>query len=378
MTALPLKKPVLTRDQLENAIVPLLSVSVAMLAGMILIFIAGHDPFQAYSALVSGAIGSPTAIGRTLIQATPFMLTGLSVAIAFRAGLFNIGGTGQLIAGLLAASLVAVRFESMPQLFHVALLLIVAVAAGALWGAIAGALKAVRGAHEVITTIMLNYIAIRIGEYWLRPGGLLQEKGNPNPQSAAFNESSGFWILWSPDPFTVVHFGLVIALLMAFATWFIIDRTTLGYQIRAVGLNPDAAEYGGMSVARVTIISMAIAGGFAGLAGASIAVGDTPALVSKSDFVAIQAGFTGIAVALLGRNTAIGVVCAALLFGALEAGAIQAQFAGGLPPGVATKLIQVIQGLIVLFVGADALMRSVTKRALDSTGFGAEPVKAGA
>ena len=346
----------------DDVLVPILAVITAMLIGMVLIALTGNNPVTAYSALIRGAIGSPTGIGRTLIQATPIILTGLSVAIAYRAGLFNIGAAGQLIMGLLASGWVAIHFGGMPQLLHVPLELVVAAAFGALWGAIAGFLKAARGAHEVITTIMLNYIAIRLGEYLLSQGGLLQEKGNPNPQSPPFTESSGFPVLWSPDPFTAVHMGLFLALGMALVTWFLIDRTSLGYRIRAVGLNPDAAEYGGISVTRITVVAMVLAGAFAGLAGASIGVGDPPPLLAKSDFPAIQAGFAGIAVALLGRNTALGVVLAGLLFGGLEAGAIEAQFSGGLPSGVATKLIQVIQGLIIFFVGADAMFRRHTSR----------------
>ncbi len=346
----------------DALLVPLLAVVTAMLLGMVLIMVTGNDPVAAYSALIRGAVGSPEAIARTLIQATPFILTGLAVAFAFRAGLFNIGGTGQLIMGLLVASFVALHLGGLPQIMLVPIELVVAIAAGAVWGAIAGVLKATRGAHEVITTIMLNYVAIRLGEYVLSQGGLLHDHKTSNPQSPPFPESAGFPILWQPNPFTMVHLGLLVAVIGALVAWFVINRSTLGYQVRAVGLNPDAAEYGGISVTRITIIAMAIAGAFAGLAGIGIAVGDPPALISKSDFPAISAGFTGIAVALLGRNTAVGVVAAALLFGGLEAGAQEVQFSGGLQAGVATKLIQVIQGLIVFFVGADALFRALIDR----------------
>jgi simple sugar transport system permease protein len=327
-----------------------------MLIGMLLIAATGNDPLQAYFALLKGSVGSSNSIARTLIQATPLILTGLSVAFAFRAGLFNIGATGQLIMGMLFSGWVALNISG-PQAFVVPIEIIAAVIGGALWGALAGSLKAIRGAHEVITTIMLNYIAIRLGEWLLSAGGLLQDKGNPNPQSPPFPESAGFPVLWLPNPFSPVHLGIAIALISALAMWFIINRSTLGYKVRAVGLNPDAAEYGGISVTRTTIISMAIAGAFAGLAGVSIAVGDPPVVLAKSDFPVIQAGFTGIAVALLGRNTAGGVIVAALLFGALDAGAQEVQFSGGLEPGVATKLIQLIQGLIIFFVGCDMLFR---------------------
>ena len=376
-------KIAMPRFSLVDVLVPLLAVGTAMLVGMLLLLLSGFNPFQAYGSLIQGAIGSPKNIARTIILATPIILTGLSVMVAFRAGLFNIGATGQLLAGLMAGGWVAINIsfpESMnthgplapalnitwAQFIHIPLVLGAAAAAGAAWGALAGFLKAVRGAHEVITTIMLNYVAIKFGEFLLRPGGALSSAGS-NPVSKPFEPSSGFPYL-AVDSFTQIHLGTVIALVSACAVSFLISRTALGYQMRAVGLNPDAAEYGGINVARITMISMAIAGALAGLAGASIAVGDPPALISKSDFSAIQAGFTGIAVALLGRNTAFGVVCAGLLFGALDAGALEAQFSGGLPPGLGTKLIGVIQGLIILFVGADMLFRKLAERAAAAIG----------
>lgn len=379
----------------EDLLVPVLAVITAMIIGMIMVVLSGFNPFTAYGALARGAVGSSTAIGRTLIAATPIILTGLSVMVAFRAGLFNIGGAGQLIAGLIAAGWVAIHVQfpaswmasgivvpgiisvSWAQLIHVPLALSAAAIAGAAWGALAGFLKAVRGAHEVITTIMLNYVAIRFGEYLLRPGGYLQQKGSSNPTSPPMEPSAGFTILWQPDPFTPVHLGFAIALIAAVAVWFLIARTSLGYRIRAVGLNPDAAEYGGISVAQTTMLAMGIAGALAGLAGASIALGDPPPVLSKSDFTAIQAGFTGIAVALLGRNTALGVICAGLLFGALDAGAVEAQFSGGLPPGVATKLIGVIQGLIILFVGADLVFRRLAERVTGIFGGGGDAAGGG-
>jgi simple sugar transport system permease protein len=343
---------------LEDVLVPILAVGVAMIIGMLLVAASGFNPFQAYGALIQGAAGGTTPIARTLFSATPLILTGLAVAFAARAGLFNIGGTGQLVVGMIVGGWAAFNFGGLPQPLHVALELLLGIIAGGLWGAIAGFMKSVRGAHEVITTIMLNYVAIRLGQWLLDARtGLLHQHGNPDPQSPAFKASAGFPILWSPDPFTQVHLGLLLALLGALLTWFVIERTSLGYQIRAVGLNPDAAEYGGINVAKVTVIAMLIAGAFAGIAGVSIEIGDIHTHLSQSDFDSVAAGFTGIAVALLGRNTALGVVLSGLLFGALQAGAQQVQFSGGLPPGVGTKLIGVIQGLIILFVGADALFR---------------------
>lgn len=357
-----------------DIVVPIVAVVVAMLIGAILVGVAGASPVQAYTALVNGAVFHPQAngdafvfasFGKTLLLATPLFLTGLSVAIGIRAGLFNIGGTGQVVVGMLACGIVGIHFGGLVQPAHIALELLVAALAGAAWGAIAGLLKATRGAHEVITTIMLNFVAIRMGEYLLGQGGLLEEA---NTQSKALTGSAGFPIFWQPLFGVNVHVGLFVALAVCFAIWFLLARTSLGYQIRAVGLSPDAAEYGGISVTRTVVLSMAISGALAGLAGAMWLLGKSaPVALSKADFGALSIGFTGIAVALLGRNTVPGVIAAALLFGGLDAGAANMQVEGGLEGNTATKLILIIQGLIIFFVGADALFRKHVVRLMGSS-----------
>lgn len=357
------------RFDLASALVPLLAVLAAMLVGMILIGLIGYDPFFAYSSLIKGAIGTPSAIGATMLRAAPIVLTGLSVMIAFRAGLFNIGGNGQVIMGLLLGGFIAIHGDFLPGPTHWMVALAGAALAGGLWGAIAGGLKVLRGANEVVVTIMLNYIAVRFGEYLLGLGGPLQEKGSSIPASTAFAESGrlplacppGFESLCRPDPFTEVNVGVIIAVLAATFAWFLIGRTSLGYQIRAVGLQPDAAEYGGMSVTKVTVIAMFIAGAFAGLGGAVATLGELERM-QKSELAVIQIGFTGIAVALLGRNTAFGCLFAGLLMGALDSGAVGIQNQNALPSGVATKLIGVIQGVIVLFIGMDVIFRRLSGR----------------
>ncbi|MEO6867971.1 MAG: ABC transporter permease [Gaiellales bacterium] len=358
----------LRRLDLEAILVPLLAVAAAMLVGMVLIYAIGYDALYAYSALVKGAVGSQVAIGGTMLRAAPIILTGLSVMIAFRAGLFNIGGNGQAIMGLLIAGVIAIKLSAIPGPIHWPIALIGSALAGGLWGAFAGMLKVVRGANEVVVTIMLNYIAIRIGEHLLKLGGPLQEQGSSIPASAKFSEGALLPVLWRPDPFTEVHVGVIVALLAAVAVWFLINRTSLGYQIRAVGLQPAAAEYGGMSVTKVTVIAMFIAGACAGLGGAVATLGELERL-QKSELGVIQIGFAGIAVALLGRNTAFGCVFAGLLMGGLDSGAVGIQNVNALPSGVATKLIGVIQGVIVLFVGADLIFRRLSGRIVG--GFGA-------
>jgi simple sugar transport system permease protein len=351
----------------EAALVPLLAVLAAMLVGMILIYAIGYDALYAYSALVEGAIGSPSAIGATMLRAAPITLTGLSVMIAFRAGLFNIGGNGQAIMGLLLAGTIGIYLSALPGASHWIFALIGAAVAGGLWGALAGFLKVARGANEVVVTIMLNYIAIRLGEYLLGLGGPLQEKGSSIPASATFETSAQLPVFWRPDPFTEVHVGVIVALLGATFAWFLIGRTSLGFQIRAVGLQPQAAEYGGMSVTRITVIAMFIAGAFAGLGGAVATLGELERL-QKSELAVIQIGFAGIAVSLLGRNTAFGCLAAGLLLGALDSGAVGIQNQNALPSGVATKLIGLIQGVIVLFVGADMVFRKLSHRIVGTFG----------
>ena len=363
------------RMQAENVLVPVLAVLAAMLVGMVLIYAIGYDALYAYSSLVNGAIGSMSAIGATMLRATPIILTGLSVMVAFRAGLFNIGGTGQAIMGLLVAGTIAVNLH-LPGASHWIVALVGAALGGGLWGALAGFLKVARGAHEVVVTIMLNYIAIRFGEYLLGLGGPLQEKGSSIPASATFDTSAQLPVFWRPDPFTEVHVGVLVALLMATVVWFLIGRTAIGYQIRAGGLQPDAAEYGGMSVTKVTVIGMFVAGALAGLGGAVATLGELERM-QKSELAVIQIGFAGIAVALLGRNTALGCVFAGLLLGALDSGAVGIQNDNALPSGVATKLIGVIQGVIVLFVGVDLVFRRLSRRIMSTWGVGDQHARGG-
>ena len=362
------------RIRREDLLVPVLAVLTAMLVGMIFIWITGYDAVYAYQRLFFGMTGLQweggllpewytTPFGRTLRLATPLIFTGLAVAVAFRAGLFNIGGQGQMALGMIVAGAVALKLDLPGALgvFQIPLQLAMGALAGAAWGALAGWLKAVRGAHEVITTIMLNYVAYSIGAYLVRVGGPLQLSGSTNKETASFEPGTTMPVIWRPDNFTEVHVGLLLGLVVAALVWFVLERTALGYQIRAVGFNPEAARYGGMDVARVTVVAMALAGGLAGLAGVGYALGDLTKLTDTS-FSSVQAGFTGIAVALLGRNHPLGVVFAALLFGGLSSGGTQIQSDQALAAGVGPKLVDVIQGCIIFFVGADAIFRSIANR----------------
>ena len=299
----------------------------------------------AYGALFRGAFGTPTAISETLVASTPLILAGLSVALAFRAGLFNIGAEGQIILGMVFASYVGFTFD-FPAVIHLPLTLVAGFAGGAVWGAVPGFLKAKTGAHEVITTIMLNYIAVNLLTFLLKTT-TFQRPGRTDPLSKEVADSAR---LPSFGDYRV-NWGILLAILMAFVVWYVLFRTTIGFRFRAVGANPNAAAYAGMSVAGTYVLAMALAGGLAGLAGTANLIGISYSM--SPGF--LNYGFDAIALALLGRTHPFGVVLAALLFGALRAGALTMQ--GSAQVGV--DIIVVIQALIIMFVAAPALVREI-------------------
>lgn len=305
---------------------------------------------SAYGALLRGSIGSWQAITETTAQATPLICAGLGVALAFRAGLFNIGAQGQAIWGAILGAFVGFSIKGLPVFMHIPLALLLAMIFGALWGAIAGFLKAKTGAHEVIVTIMLNYVAALSLSYLLTTQ-LLQQPGRNDPISPVVEFSATMPRLAG----TRLTLGFFIALLAAFAVWWLLERTTLGFRIRAVGINPYAAATAGMSVSRTTIIAMAIAGALGGLAGAQIVL--TPTLLTGyptqlSLGIVATVGFDAITVALLGRSRPLGVVLAGLLFGAMKAGGLTMAAQAQTP----SDLTNLIQALIVLFVAAPAFV----------------------
>lgn len=303
--------------------------------------------YASYRALFDSSLGDAGALSRTLVVSTPLILVGLSVALAFQAGLFNIGGAGQLIVGAMGAAYVGIHVD-LPAVVHLPLALIAGVIGGAAWGGIVGILKARTGAHEVITSIMLNFIAFRLLDYALgteafRRPGRTDPISPEMPDSVRFPEFDGAFD---------VHLGFPIALLVAWGCWWLLRRTTVGFRMRAVGANPHAAGYAGMGVAATTFLSMAIAGGLSGLGGTSILLGSTPRLTGG--FFA-QVGFDAIALALLGRANPVGVVGAGILFGALQAGATGMQAQTSTP----IDIIFVIQALIIVFVAAPAIIRAI-------------------
>jgi general nucleoside transport system permease protein len=369
-------------------ITPLLTVILAFFAGGLVVLATGHNPLRTYKAIWDGTglqwffqfghyqITIPFThhhvffwwntdanglaaynLTQTLILTTTLICTGLAVAFAFRCGLFNIGGQGQYITGAIVSVWVGSSWAGMAQGLHVFLAIALAMCAGASIAAFAGFLKATVGAHEVITTIMLNWIAYWTGSFLFGRGGPLQNSTDISvPISNSVTKTGKLPTFWGNPELQALHVGLFIALGALVVFWLTLNRTTLGYQVRAVGFNPEAARYGGISVARNYVYAMAISGAFAGLGGALDILGWQYQL-GVLDIQVSNIGFIGIAVALLGRNTALGVGLAALLFGALVNGtSTRGLDSSVFPPQLAGNLTLMIQALVLLFVGADVLI----------------------
>jgi general nucleoside transport system permease protein len=355
-------------SRIEGVLLPVGTTLLAFLVGGLAVLAAGHNPISAYHAIFNGTglnyvlpwtssndrIFAAINLQQTLIATTPLILTALAVAFAFRCGMFNIGGEGQYLVGLICALFVGLHFPSMNKPLHVFLAMLASVIGGSVWAGIAGALKASVGAHEVISTIMLNWIAIFGGQYLFELGGPLQGAQRSVPRSNPIASSAQLPAIWGT--LQPLHAGIFIALAALVVYWFILNRTTLGFEVKAVGFNPEAARYGGISVARNYILALAISGAFAGLAGAMDILG-WEFSIATNDIQVSQIGFIGIAVALLGRGRAVGIALAALLFGGLEVGtSTRALDPSVFPPELAGNLATIIQGLIVLFVGAELLL----------------------
>jgi ABC-type uncharacterized transport system permease subunit len=354
-----------------GVITPLLTVIFAFFVAGLVVLITGHDPLSTYKAIFDGSglswllpwtsaddrAVAAINLQQTLIQTTPLVLAGLAVAFAFRCGLFNIGGQGQYIVGSVVGVWVGSSFEHMPKLPHIVLAMVLACAAAAAWGGIAGALKALTGASEVITTIMLNWVAVWVGFWLFGLGGPLQNDAQKSvPVSGDVVPGARLPVFWGDPELQGLHVGLFASLAALLVFWVLLNRTRLGYEVRAVGFNPEAARAAGISVARNYVVVMAVCGAFAGLAGTLDVLG-WQFRVATNDIQISQIGFLGIAVALLGRNTAVGVLFSALLFGALVTGtSVRNLDPTVFSPDLANNLTLIIQGLVVLFVSADVLV----------------------
>src|SRR6266496_2644907 len=359
---------------------PVISVILAFIAGAIVILITWPDktvgPFQniinAYAALFTGSYGSLANISDTLVIVTPLIFASISVAIAFRAGLFNIGAAGQLAVGAMAADMIGLTFTSWPSWLLIPVMLLASILAGAIWGGIAGFLKAWRGAHEVVTTIMLNWIAFYGTDYLINsapftaPFGVTQTIAlSPQAQlpslAALYNQTLGNF-LPRLDPFLLfsytVDVSIFFALIALVIYWFIISRTTFGYEIRVIGQNPKAAKYAGIPTRRNIFLVMAIAGAFAGLAGSTNLMGQPGYNLTATAFSGLPTGFDAIAVALLGQTTAIGILLASLLIGGLRSGSTAMQSIAHVDP----NLVLIIEALVLFFRSEEFL--PVLRRAL--------------
>ena len=351
-----LKRVVVTRFDIEQiVVVPILAVVIALVLGAVTMLATGvplPNIGASFVALFNGSLGSTYAISETLTAATPVTLAALGIALGFRAGLFNIGAEGQVVLGGIAAVFVGFALTDLPIYIHLPLALAAGALAGALWASIAGWLKAATGAHEVITTIMLNLISFRLLDYLLK-NPPLQRPGRTDPISQTVLPSAELpKLLTFLDPSLRIHAGILIALVMVAIVYWLLFRTTLGFEFRASGLNPDAARYAGMKAGMIIVLTMAIAGALAGLAGANQVLG---VLGRASPGFSGGIGFDAIAVALLGRSHPVGVLFAGLLFGGLEAGGRQMQVAAG----VSIDLIGIIQALIVVFIAAPLLVQTI-------------------
>ena len=323
-------------------------------------WLSGDDPWLAYQGLFQGAFGSGRAWSTTVRKMIPFILTGLSVALAFKAGLFNIGASGQFVMGSVFSVAVGIHFEGLPMLLHLPLALLAGMLGGILWGAIPGILKVTTGAHEVIVTIMLNYVAALFAGWTVYAGGTQGQTPGPlwDPTARAISETpdvlESAQLPWLFGPPYRIHYGVFIALAVVVVIWWLMSKTTLGFEIRTAGQNPKAARYAGIQVERTVVLTMALAGGLAGLAGAIETLGLNHKFAPEFGG---QVGFDGITVALLGQTHPFGVVLASFLFGALDAGAAKMQFESG----VAADIIQVIQALVLAFVAAPMIIRTLLR-----------------
>jgi simple sugar transport system permease protein len=331
---------------LRELLFPLLAVVAAFVVGGAIVWLLGDDPFYTYKLLIGSALSWPDGIGYTLFNATPLIFTGLAVAVAFRCGLLNIGAEGQLYVAAFAAAWVGLKCAGLPSVLIVLLGCLAAILAGAAWGAAPGVLKARFGSHEVINTIMLNFIAVALVSYFTQyyyrtPGDPILQTA-PLPDAARL-PSLGKFLPGFPERIPL-NLSFLLALLACAAVYVFLWRTKWGYELRAVGQNPSAAEYGGISPRRQIVIAMAISGALAGMVGINEVFGYRGRYY---DGFSASYGFTGIAVALLGRNHPAGVLLSALLFAMLLRGGI---FVDSFTEKVSKDLVEVLQALVILFV----------------------------
>jgi len=338
-----------TKSKWDAVLVPVIAVILGMLVGAILMYLMGYDPILGYSLVLEGIFGGPYFMGETLRAITPLIFAGLAVAFAFRTGLFNIGVEGQYIVGQLAAAWVGITWDLPPVLHALAAVMVAMIAAG-LYAGLAGWLKARLGVHEVITTIMLNYIALFSANYIIRSFLKGESEKTENIQPSASLTSDFLATLFDGAR---VNWGLIIAIILAIVVYWLLFRTTTGYELRAVGFNHHASEYAGMNVKRNIITAMVVSGMLAGAGGATDTLGVYGYMNISAGFTGI--GFDGIAVALIGANNPFGVILGAMLFGGFTFGADNMQRVEGIP----TESIRIVISMVIYFVAASAIVHSL-------------------
>jgi len=352
-----------TKDQivmklLREILFPLIAVVAAFIVGGIVVLIIGDSPIQTYRLLIGSAFSWPDGIGYTLFYATPLIFTGLAVAVAFRCGLLNIGAEGQLYIGAFATAWVGIKLAGTSAWILLPLCCAVAIAAGAIWGGIPGLLKARFGSHEVINTIMLNFIAVALVSYFTQYH--YKAPGDPILQTTTIGTTAhiarlGKFIPGLPERIPL-NLAFIFAIIACAFVYILLWKTKWGYEIRATGANPSAAEYGGISIRKQIILAMAISGGLAGMVGINEVLGYR---YRYYDGFSANYGFVGIAVALLGRNHPVGVFLAALLFAILLRGGI---FVDAYTVHVSKDIVDMLQGIVIVFVAAEAAFRGPIKK----------------
>ena len=335
----------LDRGWYQKLLLPFLAIITALAIGALIIYASGASVFKAYQGLLEGAFGKPRAIAETLVIATPYILTGLAVAFGFKCGLFNIGVEGQLYAGAVSAAFIGYAVKGLPVFIHLPLAMAVGVIGGAVWGAIPGYLKAKTGGHEVINTIMMNHIMLRLTDYLVK-NPMVDVKASI-PRTPYIQETA---YLPKILPAFRLHWGFFIAIAAVFAVYFVLYKTTVGFEIRTVGYNQKAARYAGMNITKNFILAMAASGGLAGLAGANEVLGLNYYLPAA--FISGY-GFDAIAIALLAKSNPFAIIPSALLWAALRNGAGLMQIRAN----ISIDLINIIQACVIMFIAAPAIIR---------------------
>lgn len=337
------------RSNLSAVLIQLVAIILAFLVGAVVLFFTGYSPFQAYYAMASGAFGDMYGIGQTLTQATPLVFTSLAFLISLKAGLFNIGAEGQFLMGAFGSTLAGIYLEGLPWFIHVPLSLIAGMVFGGFWGLIPAILKTRYGAHEVITTMMLSYVAFHVTSYFVNypfkaPGWVAQ--------TVRIAETARLPRILPPSQLSA---GILISVGLVVFTHYLLQKTVLGYELRAIGLNPFAAESSGINIDHGILVSMVLSGAMAGLGGASEIMG-----VHLRFILGFSPGYgwDGLAVALVGGLNPIGSFFASILFGGLRSGGMIMTRATGVP----LDIVIVLQALVILFVAAPRLIRSVLRR----------------